>query len=213
MSDQFSKDYWEGQWHQAHDAGGGSMATNPPNPYLSRELGGLPTGTVLDVGCGAGAEAIWLASAGWQVTGVDISPRALAYATERAATAGVSDRIQWVEADATVWKPDAQFDLVLTCYAHPSIPQLDFYDHIGDWVKPGGTLGIIGHLHTPSHGSHSDGHHAPAEASATAATISARLKAVNWRIVTAEEHTRFLTGQDGREISIHDVVVRASKLS
>ena len=123
----FDKEYWEQHW-QSRTGAPGSMGTNPQNPYLDREISGLVPGTALDAGCGAGAEAIWLASHGWQVTAADISTEALARAADRAATSGVAERVQWIEADLSVWDPGKTFDLVTTHYAHPEIPQLEFYD-------------------------------------------------------------------------------------
>ena len=208
----FDKDYWEQHW-QGRPGGAGSMGTNPPNPYLDREVIGLVPGTALDAGCGAGAEAIWLASHGWQVTAADISSEALARAADRAATSGVAERVQWVEADLSVWNPGTQFDLVTTHYAHPEIPQLEFYDRIAAWVAPRGTLLIVGHLHTHSGpgDDHGHGHQPPAEASATAAAVAARLDDTDWEIVTAEEPHRTLSGDGGREVTLQDVVVRATR--
>jgi SAM-dependent methyltransferase len=187
------------------------MGGNPPNPYLARETSGLTPGTALDAGCGGGAEAIWLASCGWHVTAADISSEALARAAERAATSGAAERVRWVEADLSVWSPGARFDLVMTHYAHPAMPQLEFYDRIAGWVAPGGTLLIVGHLHTHSATGDGHGHEPPAEASATAATVTARLDDTEWEIVTAEEHLRTLTGHGGRAAPLHDVVVRATR--
>lgn len=219
----FDKEYWEQHWRLSA-AGPGSMSGNPPNPYLARETSELVPGTALDAGCGAGAEAIWLASHGWQVTAADISAQALARAAERATASGVSERLRWVEADLSVWHPDARFDLVMTHYAHPAMPQLEFYDRIAGWVASGGTLLIVGHLHTHhsvtsggrEHGQrqghdHGTGHHPPAEASATAATITARLDEAAWEVVTAEERHRTLTGHGGVGVALHDVVVRATR--
>lgn len=203
MTHAFDKDFWERHWQQGR---AGSMGGNPPNPYLARETRDLTPGTALDAGCGGGAEAIWLASHGWDVTAADISPEALARAAERAATSEAPGRLRWVEADLSVWSPDARFDLVMTHYAHPATPQLDFYDRIAGWVAPGGTLLIVGHLHTPDSTGH--GHHPPAEASATSAAIAARLDGTEWEIVTAGEHLRTLTG---RAVPLHDVVVRATR--
>lgn len=209
MTHGFDKDFWERQWQQGPDERPGSMGGNPPNPYVARETSGLKPGTALDAGCGGGAEAIWLASHGWHVTAADISTEALARAAERAATIGTPERLRWVEADLGVWTPDAQFDLVMTCYAHPAMPQLEFYDRISGWVAPGGTLLIVGHLHTPASTGH--GHHPPAEASATSAAVTARLDGTKWDIVTAEESFRTLTGPGGRAAPLHDVVVRATR--
>ena len=153
MDHEFDKDYWEQHWREGWRGGGpGSMSGHPANPYLISEVGGLTPGTALDAGCGAGAEAVWLASAGWQVTAVDISAVALAQAVQRAAASGVGDQVRWAQEDLSTWTPDTKFDLVATHYAHPAIPQLDFYVRISDWVAPGGTLLIVGHLHQHGHG-------------------------------------------------------------
>jgi SAM-dependent methyltransferase len=209
MTHGFDEDYWQRHWQ---DRDGGSMATAPPHPHLARELGGLSPGTALDAGCGAGAEALWLAEQGWQVTAADISAVALAHAAERAAGSPAADRVRWVQADLGVWSPSAPFDLVTTHYAHPAMPQLDFYDRIAGWVAPGGTLLVVGHLHPAAHGhGHAPGHdhQPPAEASATAAAVTARLDPGTWDVVTAEEPQRSVPGPGGRARTLHDVVVRA----
>lgn len=205
----FDKEYWEQRWQDDSADSPGSMTTNPPNPHLVREVEQLVPGTALDAGCGSGAEAIWLAMSGWQVTAADISSDALARAAERAASRGAPERLQWVQADLRVWNPSTPFDLVTTHYAHPDMPQLDFYERIASWVAPGGTLLIVGHLHTHGAEDHGHDHHPPAEASATAATISERLDPSEWQIITADELHRTMSGSAGREIPVHDVVVRA----
>jgi SAM-dependent methyltransferase len=209
MAHGFDKDFWERHWEQGRAGGPGSMGGNPPNPYLARETGGLAPGTALDAGCGGGAEAIWLAVHGWQVTAADISSEALARAAERAAASGAAERLRWVEADLSGWSPDARFDLVMTHYAHPAMPQLEFYDRIAGWVAPGGTLLIVGHLDAPGAAGHA--HHPPAEASVTAAAITARLDSAEWKVVTDEEHLRTLPGHGGGAVALRDVVVRATR--
>ncbi|MFE9187753.1 class I SAM-dependent methyltransferase [Micromonospora haikouensis] len=215
MTHSFDKAYWQQHWQQTQAGRPGSMAGNPPNPYLARETAGLAPGTALDAGCGAGAEAIWLASRGWQVTAADISADALAHAAGRAAASGPTGPIRWVEADLTVWEPGRRFDLVTTHYAHPAMPQLAFYQRICDWVAPGGTLLIVGHLHTSQgnghdHG-HGHGHGHPAEATVTLADITTGLDEADWEVVTAEEHQRPIPGPGGQPVTLHDVVVRATR--
>jgi 2-polyprenyl-3-methyl-5-hydroxy-6-metoxy-1,4-benzoquinol methylase len=187
---EFDKEYWEQRWHDGSHGDARSMAAKPPNRFLARELRELAPGTAIDAGCGAGAEVVWLASHGWDVTAAAISSEALASAAERAESCGVADRVRWVEADLSDWRPQERFDLVTTHYAHPSIPQLEFYARIAEWVAPGGTLLVVGHLR---------GAHHVAHAAATAADIGGVLPASAWEIVTAEE-------------SGHDVVVRALRL-
>lgn len=201
------KDGWERHWRR--DGRAGSMSANPPNPHLVDEIGGLKPGSALDAGCGAGAEAIWLASEGWSVTAVDISATALAVAAERAATGDASDRIRWVEADLSAWEPGTAFDLVATHYAHPETPQLDFYERIAEWVAPGGTLLVVGHLHAHESGGHD--HRPPAEVSVDAASVAARLADPKWKVITADERARAMPGPDGRTATIHDVIVRAAR--
>ena len=215
MTHDFDETYWEQHWQQFPARHPGPATAIPPNPYLAREVGGLRPGTALDAGCGAGAEAIWLAEHGWRVTAADISAEALARAAGRAAASPAADRVQWVQADLGAWEPDARFDLVTTHYAHPAMPQLDFYDRIARWVAPGGTLLIVGHLHTHGTAAHAHGHgHGdgpPAEASVTAAAVTARLDGDTWEVVTAEEASRTVATPDGREVTLHDVVVRATR--
>lgn len=217
MTQAFDKDYWESHWQQANGHPPGREIV--PNPYLAREISSLVPGTALDAGCGEGAEAIWLAAEGWQVTAADISAEALSRASEPATNRRAApELVEWVEADLSVWDPGEKFDLVTTHYAHPAMPQLAFYERISGWVAPGGTLLIVGHLQTsetPGHGHGQEqqghGHHPPEEVSVTAASITERLDATQWDVVTADEHTRTLTNRAGRTVELHDVVVRATR--
>lgn len=229
----FDKSYWEQHWHagpgpdsdQGSDAGpapghGGAADQDLVNPYLVREVGDLVPGSALDAGCGAGIEAVWLASHGWQVTAADISATALNRAGARTAateTPEVVQRVQWIEADLETWEPGRAFDLVTTHYAHPAMPQLDFYERIASWVAPGGSLLVVGHLHH-GHGQdrghdHEDGHDGgpPDRATTTAAAITARLDPAVWDVVTADEVNRTVGPHGGREVRRHDVVVRAHR--
>lgn len=215
----FDKNYWDQHWQERLPGGSKSMVIGPPNPHLVREIDDLVPGTALDAGCGAGAEAIWLASRGWQVTGADIADEALARAADGAAARGVADEVQWVRADLSTWEPDTTYDLVATHYAHPAMPQLEFYDRLAGWVAPGGTLLIVGHLHHDhqhgsgtGHGHQAEGPEPPASASARADDITARLDPAVWTVETAAESHRTITGGPGSgHVTLHDVVVRATR--
>jgi cyclopropane fatty-acyl-phospholipid synthase-like methyltransferase len=209
MTDTFGNEYWDEIWRGER---AGAMASSQTNPHLIQEVSELAPGTALDAGCGAGAEAIWLAAHGWQVTGADTAPAALAFAAKRAVTGGVAGRVKWLQADLAAWEPDDQYDLVTTFYAHPAMPQLAFYDRLASWVAPQGTLLIVGHLHHDSaHADDGEGHghtEPPAAASATSAAITAGLDPAVWNVITAEESHRTMVVESD-EVTLHDVVVRA----
>jgi SAM-dependent methyltransferase len=218
MNNSFDKDYWDQIWT---GESAGSMGTSEVNPHLIQEVGGLDPGSAIDAGCGAGAEAIWLATQGWTVTAADVAEAALELAEHRAAAAGVAGQVQWVQADLSTWEPDGQYDLVTTHYAHPEMPQLEFYDRIASWVAPKGTLLIVGHLRhqghdhdhrsTQGHGHGDEQTQPPSAATATADAITALLDPEVWEIATAGESHRTLPGPGGRPTTVHDVVVRASR--
>ncbi|MGL4307138.1 MAG: class I SAM-dependent methyltransferase [Mycobacteriaceae bacterium] len=208
MVHDFGKDYWEKHWQQRSVDIPGVTSSNSLNPYLIRGANPLTPGLALDAGCGAGAEAIWLASQGWQVTAVDISSDVLAKAAQQEANQGLGQQIQWIEADLTQWKPDKKFDLVTTHYAHPAIPQLEFYQRISSWVTCGGTLLIVGHMHTNGHGQQH-----PAHASVTVAEVVEVLEENLWEIVVAEECVRTVDSHGGQQFSLNDVVVQVKRRS
>lgn len=206
MMNEFDKDYWEDQW----GATPGRRNQVPINPYLAAEAAHLPVGTALDAGCGTGAEALWLAEHGWNVTGADISSVALTEARTRAVAAGTGEHMGWVEIDLSRWEPGRAWDLVFTSYAHAQIGQLALYRRLASWVAPGGTLLIVGHLP----GSHHDGrhgHHHPDGATATLGAITDLFDSPGWRIESAHEQIRAV-GTGGSPLHLRDVIVRTRRL-
>lgn len=115
-----------------------------PNRFVVEEVAGLEPGTALDVACGEGRNAVWLAEQGWSVTGVDFSSVALDRARDMAAEHQVE--IEWVEADLTVWEPAEGYDLVVVAYVHlPSVELQALLAKVATWINPGGRLVLIGH--------------------------------------------------------------------
>lgn len=208
----FDRDYWD-----EHYAGPGvETQRREPNPYVVRETADLTRGTALDAGCGEGVEAAWLAAQGWDVTAADIASEALRRARGRTAP-DAAGRVRWVEADLETWEPPVRLDLVTTFYAHPTIPQLDFYDRLAGWVAPGGTLLVVGHGqgHAGGHGhghghGHGDGDGPPPEATVTAASVAARFDPEQWEVVTAEDTSRVFAFEGGEKV-LDDVVVRVTR--
>ena len=116
-----------------------------PNRFLVEELDALAPGTALDVACGEGRNAVWLASKGWRVTGVDFSRAGLAKAQRLATDRGVE--VTWVEADVVEWQPPtASFDLVVVMYLHlPAEQRHRALAHAAAALAPGGVLLVVGH--------------------------------------------------------------------
>lgn len=194
----FTKAYWDE--HYDSRAPG---AAHPPNPYLVAAAQHLPPGRALDAGCGEGAETIWLATRGWQVTAVDIAATALDRARRRAETSGLTDGIDWVQADLTSWTPaEGQFDLVCSHYVHPATSPGDLFRRLAAAVAPGGTLLLVGH--------HPSDHHTSGtpEAHVEIGDLAAVLDPARWDIVVAEDRSRTMS-HGGREITLHDTVLQA----
>jgi SAM-dependent methyltransferase len=115
-----------------------------PNRFVAEEVADLPPGRALDVACGEGRNAIWLAKQGWDVVAVDFSSVGLDKARRLAGAAGVS--VEWLEADVTVWDPPGEFDLVVVSYLQLAQPELEaVFGRIVPAVAPGGTILVVGH--------------------------------------------------------------------
>ena len=118
-----------------------------PNAVLVAEVAGRAPGRALDLGCGEGGDAIWLAEQGWEVTAVDFSEAGLARAAAHASERGVADRVTWRQADLRTWQPDgAHWDLVTSHFLHLlGEGMLEATRRMADAVAPGGTLLVVGH--------------------------------------------------------------------
>lgn len=115
-----------------------------PNRFLVEATSDLRPGSVLDVACGEGRNAIWLAERGWRATGVDFSAVALGKARRLAAARGVD--VEWIEADVRTWSPPGSFDLVVLLYLQlPSSERPDVHRTFAGAVAPGGHLLVVGH--------------------------------------------------------------------
>ncbi|WP_249026930.1 SAM-dependent methyltransferase [Amycolatopsis lexingtonensis] len=112
VENMLKQEFWESMYQRdEHRIWSGNVNAN-----LSSEVDGLKPGHALDLGCGEGGDAIWLAKRGWTVDGADISTVALARAEEAAKEAGVS--VRWLHRDILKWQPEEQYDLISAQYMH-----------------------------------------------------------------------------------------------
>jgi SAM-dependent methyltransferase len=116
-----------------------------PNRFLVSEAGGLAPGRALDLACGEGRNAIWLAELGWRVTAVDFSEVAIAKALERAAREGAE--VDFVCADLLDFEPEADaYDLVVVLYLQlPAGERQLVLSRAASALAHGGTLLLVGH--------------------------------------------------------------------
>jgi SAM-dependent methyltransferase len=133
------------EWDARYSEGEGAMWSGRPNGRLVAEVADLSPGRVLDVACGEGADAIWLARRGWTVTAIDISDVAVGRAREAAELAGVA--VEWVRGDALQTPfPARSFDLVSMQY--PALPKAAGEAAVRtllDTVRPRGLLLAVYH--------------------------------------------------------------------
>ncbi len=134
----------QAEWNKRY-ADREQLWSGQPNGALVAEVAGLTPGRALDVGCGEGADAVWLASGGWDVTALDVSDLALARAAGHARDAGVA--VRWMHAGlAEAALPPASFDLVSAQYpALPRTPDSAAERALLAAVAPGGVLLLVHH--------------------------------------------------------------------
>lgn len=111
-----------------------------PNSFVESRLRDAEPGVGLDLACGEGRNAIWLAGQGWKMTAVDFSPVAI----ERGRA--LSEDVEFIHADVFAWKPRRLFDLVLIAYLQVEAdPLSELVGRAAGWLEPGGELFMVGH--------------------------------------------------------------------
>lgn len=192
--------FWDG-FYGARQVWSGS-----PNALLVREVQGLTPGTAVDLGCGEGADVVWLAGLGWDALGIDVAPTALERAARQAAQAGVTARARWQVADLAAWHPDRRFDLVTVQYLHSpvALDRTAILRAALSATAPGGTLLVLSHAAMP------DWHdHGPALPTLQEVERDLALPPDDWRVETRETVVHTVSGPEGRSGTRADTVLRA----
>ncbi len=193
--------FWEQRYAEADRVWSGR-----PNAALVDVVGALPPGRALDLGCGEGADAIWLAGRGWDVSGVDISPTAVARATDAARAAGVDAR--FVAADLATLTDDDAFDLVTASFLHSpvALDRTDALRRAAERVSVGGRLLIITHAAPPPWASpeHVRDHKFVSPADDLRGLA---LDPETWTTEIADVRTRAAVAPDGSTAQLEDGVV------
>jgi 2-polyprenyl-3-methyl-5-hydroxy-6-metoxy-1,4-benzoquinol methylase len=195
------------EWDRRY-AGSELLWTGKPNRFLVAEAGDLPPGRALDLACGEGRNAIWLAEQGWQVTGVDFSGVALEKARKLAAARGVE--AEWVAADLLEYRPERRgYDLVIAFYLQVSDPQRrQILRAAGDAVAAGGALLVVAH----DSRNLEQGHGGPQDPSVlyTAEDVARDLDGTGLQIERAELVRRPVETPDGERTAL-DALARARR--
>ncbi|HEY0186461.1 MAG TPA: FAD-dependent oxidoreductase [Cellulomonas sp.] len=207
------REFWEERYRT-----GAQIWSGRPNPQLVAEVSDLPAGRALDLPCGEGGDAVWLARRGWQVTAADLAASALDRVRVAAAQAGpeVDARIRTERSDVTVpdgagWLPEpGGYDLVTSHFLHlPPAERPLAFRRMAAAVAPGGTLLVV--AHHASDLATTIGRPHLAELFFDPEEVVAALDPEQWEVLLAEARPRQATDPDGNEIVIRDTLVRARR--
>jgi len=203
MEHVFDAAFWDRMYRHRDAAWDGE-----PNAFLAQETTDLLPGAALDLGCGEGADAVWLANRGWHVTAVDLSSVAL----DRGREADAAQAVSWLHADMLVWQPPADaYDLVSLHYVHvPPAERAGLFGRLARAVRPGGTLLVV--AHHPSDLETTVGRPPIPDLYFTSEEVAAALVPGRWEILVEGTRPQSVTDREGRPLILHDMVLKARRL-
>jgi SAM-dependent methyltransferase len=201
----------EGFWNERYRSSQRVWSGNP-NPQLVAEAADISPGRALDVGCGEGADAIWLARSGWAVVAADISSVAIERGEQHARDTdpAASARIEWRQADLLTQPPEpGSFDLVSVQFMQlPPEPRTRLFSALAASVRAGGTLLIVGHH--PSDLTTGVPRPPMPELFYSSDEIAGLLDG-SWTVEASEARPRQASTPEGVEVTIHDAVLVATR--
>ncbi|NNH75229.1 class I SAM-dependent methyltransferase [Nocardia uniformis] len=186
-------------------------ATDPqPNYCLGEAVSSLQPGNVLDLGCGNGGDALWLARRGWRVTAVDVSAVAVARLADLARAHGLGDRVVAERYDLRESFPPGRFDLICAHYLHTPL-DMDrdaVLRRAAHALRPGGRLLVVDHGSTAPWSWNQDPEVRYPSPQQVADGID--LDPAGWTVERAEASRRIAMGPDGRtaEVTDHVLLIR-----
>jgi len=144
--EQSAREYWETHYGERERIWSGRV-----NVQFAAIVDELVPGRALDLGCGEGGDAVWLAERGWHVTAVDISETAMRRGAELARKRNVLDRIDFAQHDLSDSFPDGRYDLISAQFLHSTVrlERPAILRRAADAVVPGGVLIIVDHGAAP----------------------------------------------------------------
>jgi SAM-dependent methyltransferase len=201
-SDGTAQDYWE-QHYGARDR----IWSGRVNVQLAAIVAELKPGRALDLGCGEGGDAVWLAERGWQVVAVDVSETALARAAKEAESRGVLDRIDFQHHDLSDSFPEGSFDLASAQFLHSTVrlERPAILRNAARAIAGGGLLIIVDHAAPPPFGKKIPHDHPFPSAEEVLAELD--LPAAEWARVRVDVVDRVGTDPDGEPFTWRDNVM------
>ncbi|GGU90766.1 methyltransferase [Actinomadura cremea] len=194
--------FWDGLY-AARPAADGPR----PNARLTETVTSLPPGDALDLGCGAGGDALWLARRGWRVTAADISAVAVERLAALARSHGLDDRVVPVRHDLHASFPQGEFDLVCAHYLHTpfDLDRATVLRSAAHALRPDGRLLVVDHGSTAPWSWNQDADARYPSPHEVAAGIG--LDPSAWTVERADAPRRIATGPGGRTAEVVDHVL------
>lgn len=198
-SDQTATEFWEAHYGERERIWSGRV-----NVQLAEVLADVPAGRALDLGCGEGGDAVWLAEKGWRVTAVDISETAIQRAKAEAEARGIRDRIVFERHDLSDSFPDGTYDVISAQFLHSTVrlERPAILRTAAGAVAPGGLLVIVDHAAPPPFSKKVPHDHPFPDPEEVLAGLD--LPAAEWERVRVEVVDRPATDPDGQPFTWQD---------